>query len=104
MQMKVFKQILGVHKQTTNYGVFLELGKTTLNLECIKLGIKNWERIRMGSGNAFVLDTYSEALKEGLPWLKGVEGHLEKNNLSYFLREKNSPINIPSSIKSYIKL
>ena len=57
MQMKVFKQILGVHKQTTNHGVLLELGKTTLNLECIKLGIKNWERIRMGSGNAIILDT-----------------------------------------------
>ena len=27
-----------VQKQTTNLGVLLELGKTTLDLECIKLG------------------------------------------------------------------
>ena len=88
MQMKVFKQILGVHKQTTNHGVLLELGKSTLNLECIKFGIKNWERIRMGSGNAIILDTYRDALKEGLPWLKGVEEHLDSNNLNYFYRRK----------------
>jgi hypothetical protein len=103
MQMKVFKQILGVHKQTTNHGVLLELGKTTLNLECIKLGIKNWERIRMGSGNAIILDTYSDALKEGLPWLKGVEGHLERNNLNYFFTRKEFPNKYPFIYKKLYK-
>ena len=36
MQMKVFKQILGVRTQTTNLGVLLELGKCTLDLEWCK--------------------------------------------------------------------
>ena len=44
--MKVFKQILGVHKQTTNLGVLLELGRRTLDIECIKLAIKNRERVK----------------------------------------------------------
>ena len=101
--MKVFKQILGVHKQTTNHGVLLELGKTTLNLECIKLGIKNWERIRMGTGNAIILDTYSDALKEGLPWLKGVEGHLERNNLNYLFTRKEFPNKYPFIYKKLYK-
>ena len=46
MQMKVYKQILGVNKQTTNLGVLLELGRQTLDVYCNKTGIKNWE----GSG------------------------------------------------------
>ena len=45
-QMKVFKQILGVHKQTTNLVVLLELGRTNIHIECVKFSIKNWERIR----------------------------------------------------------
>ena len=84
MQMKVFKQILGVHKQTTNSGVLLEMGKATLNIECIKFGIKNWERIRNGRGNAILIDSYTDASKENLPWLMGVKSILEKNNLLFF--------------------
>ncbi len=51
MQMKVFKQILGVHKQTTNLGVLLELGKHTLDIECIK----NWARINKWNANNLLL-------------------------------------------------
>ena len=43
--MKVLKKILGVQKQPINLVVLLELGRTTLDLECIKLGVKNWERM-----------------------------------------------------------
>ena len=84
MQLKVFKQILGVHKQTTNSGVLLELGRATLELECIKFSTKNWERIRKGMGNAILIDTFKDATKEDLPWLRGILSNLEKNNLIYF--------------------
>ena len=84
MQMKVFKQILGVHKQTTNSGVLLELGRATLELECIKFSTKNWERNRKGMGNAILIDTFKDATKEDLPWLRGILSNLEKNNLTYF--------------------
>ena len=33
--------------------------------------------------NSLIVDSYKEAVKEGLPWISGVEGHLEKNNLHY---------------------
>ena len=46
LYMRIYKEILGVSKQTTNIGVLLELGKTTLDIDAIKLGIKNWERVR----------------------------------------------------------
>ena len=81
--MKVFKSILGVHKQATNLGVLLELGRTTLDIECIKFATKNWERIKKGTANNLIIDSYKDASCEGLPWLVGVEGHLERNSLHY---------------------
>ena len=40
------KQLLGVHKRTTNNGVLMELGKTPIQFLAIKFAIKNWERIK----------------------------------------------------------
>ena len=86
--MKVLKQILGVQKQTTNLGVLLELGKTTLDLECIKLGVKNWERIKKGNANTLLKASYKDATVEELPWISGIRLNLEKNGLlSLFLDE-----------------
>ena len=51
MQMKVFKMILRVDNQATNLGVLLDLGMATLDIECIKFAIKNWERIKKGTAN-----------------------------------------------------
>ena len=87
MQMKVYKQILGVHKQATNFGVLLELGRCTLDVECIKSGIKNLERIRGGDANKLIVDSYGDALEEGLPWVVGAEGHLVASGLDGLLPE-----------------
>ena len=51
--MSMLKQILGVQKQTTNIGVFLELGRVPIIFQAKKLAIKNWERIRKGEGITF---------------------------------------------------
>ena len=86
--LKVLKQILGVHKQTTNLGVLLELGRTTLDIDCIKLGVKNWERIRKKNANSLLIASHTDAMKEQLPWISGIRGILEKNGLlSLFLNE-----------------
>lgn len=86
--MKVLKQILGVQKQTINLGVLLELGKTTLDLECIKLGVKNWERIKKGNANTLLRASYKDANIEELPWISGIRLNLENNGLlSLFLNE-----------------
>ena len=42
-------------------------------------------------------------MKEGLPWLKGVEGHLEGNNLNYFFRRKEFNIKYPFIYKKLYK-
>ena len=79
--MKVLKQILGVQKQTTNLGVLLELGRMPLNLDCIKLGVKNWERIKKAKANPLLMASYREATAEELPWISRVKGILEDNGL-----------------------
>ena len=68
LHMKVLKQILGVHKLTTNLGVLLEIGKTPLDIDCIKLGVKNWERIRKENANS-LMASYNDAITEELPWI-----------------------------------
>ena len=83
MQMKVYKQILGVQRQTTNIGVLLELGRHPLNMECIKLGLKNWEMIRGGNANELIIDCHNVALKEDLPWLVKIKEHLSEKKNGY---------------------
>ena len=46
-------------------------------------GVKNWERIRKGDANSLIVDSYKDASKEGLPWISGIEGHLERNSLHH---------------------
>ena len=77
------KQFLGVQKETTNIGVLLELGRIPLRNFIIKSAIKNWERIKSGDANSLIVDSYKDASKEGLPWISGVEEHLERNSLHY---------------------
>ena len=88
LHMKVLKQILGVQKQTANLGVLLELGRTPLDIDCIMLGVKNWERIRKGQANNILVSSYSDAIMEQLPWIEGIRKNLESNGLiSLFTNE-----------------
>ena len=97
LHMKVLKQILGVQKQTTNIGVLLELGRIPLYLECIKLGTKNWERIKQGKANSLLLASYKDAMTEKLPWISRVKLNLEENGLlSLFVNQY--PANKPQFI------
>ena len=95
--MKVLKQVLGVQKQTTNLGVLLELGRIPLHIECTKLGIKNWERIKQEKANPLLLASYRDALKEELPWTSRVKLNLEKNGL-FSLFVNQYPANKPQFI------
>ena len=63
LQMRIFKELLGVNKKTTNIGVLLELGRTSLNINAVKLGLKNWERIRKGEANAILVPTRMQGTK-----------------------------------------
>ena len=48
VHLRFCKDLLGVQKQTVNLGVYLELGRTPLNISGDKLCVKNWERIARG--------------------------------------------------------
>ena len=88
LQMRIFKELLGVNKKTTNIGVLLELGRTSLNINAVKLGLKNWERVRKGEANAILVASYKDAMDENLSWIQGVKGYLQRNGLlTLFLNE-----------------
>ena len=88
LQMRIFKEVLGVSKQSTNIGVLLELGRFPLNINARKLGIKNWERIRRGNANSILSASYNDSMATNLPWTQGIKGHLEGNGLlSLFINE-----------------
>ena len=83
LHMMMCKQILGVQKQTTNLGVLLELGRTPLSLCAAKFFVKNWERIRLGSGNEILIDTYKEG---DICWDLSIKSLLETNGmLNYYI-------------------
>lgn len=88
LQMRVFKEILGVKKQTTNIGVLLELGRNSLGIEAIKLAIKNWERIRKGNANTILLASYLDACDTRLTWIQRVKYHLERNGHLYLFERE----------------
>ena len=86
VQMRFFKEILGVGKKTANIGVLLELGRHPLLINAIKLSIKNWERIRKGDANSLLLASYSDSMNMNLPWTEGIKKQLEGNGqLIHFL-------------------
>ena len=86
LNMMMCKQILGVQKQTTNYGVLLELGKTPLHIQAKKLAIKNWERIRQGKANEILLTSCRE---NSNTWDLAIKECLEINGLLYFYENSN---------------
>ena len=71
LQMKFYKDLLGVQKQTTNNGVMLELGQVPLNLQANKNAIKNWSRITNDPKcNKLVTSSYDNGISNNLSWTK----------------------------------
>ena len=63
----------------------------------MKLGIKNWERIKQEKANPLLLASYRYAITEELPWISRVKLHLEENGLlSLFVNQY--PANKPQFI------
>ena len=47
VQMRIYKDLLGVQRQTTNVGVFLELGEIPLSIHAKRNCINNYFRIKV---------------------------------------------------------
>ena len=84
LHISICKQLIGVHKSTTNIGVLLEVGRVPLTLYARKLAIKNWERIRKNKANSLIIESYKESLKEKLPWVIHIKKLLEENGMLTF--------------------
>ena len=86
LHMLICKQLLGVHRSTTNIGVLLELGRIPLEIYAVKLAVKNWERIKKNKANCLVPASYSNAVGENLIWVANIRNTLENNGmLSFFI-------------------
>ena len=88
LHMMMCKQILGVQKQTTNVGVLLETGRIPLSIWAAKFSVKNWERIRLGSGNEILIDVYKEG--DGC-WDLSIKSLLETNGMLNFYIDNPEP-------------
>ena len=100
LHIMICKQILGVHRSTTNIGILLELGRIPLNIYAIKMAVKNWERIKKNNANSLVLASYRDAMAENLPWVISVKHILENNGMFSFFT--NSYDNKPSFINKRV--
>ena len=86
LHMSMCKQLLGVHRTTTNFGVLLELGRIPLEILTAKMAVKNWERIKKGKANCLLLASYRDAMGNNLPWILSIKNILEKNGMLSFFK------------------
>ena len=77
LQIMIYKQILGVQKQTNNIGVLLELSRIPLDIFARKSTIKNWERIKLKHATGLLLASYNDATPKHLPWVSNIKDLLE---------------------------
>ena len=84
LHISICKQLIGVHKSTTNIGALCEVGRVPLTLYARKLAIRNLERIRKNKANSLIIDSYKESLKEKLPWVIHIKKLLEENGMLTF--------------------
>ena len=71
--------------------MYLELGKTPISIEAKKLSVKNWERIRKGQANVYLLASYQDAMNQELLWINQIKKVLETNGfLSLYIDDHSS--------------
>ena len=88
------KQLLGVHRQTTNNGVLLELGQVPLSIYAKKIAIKNWETVATYKRNKMITKSYESAITHNLKWLTGIKTNLEEIGMydAYLNKHDNTHI------------
>ena len=90
LHLRFCKELLGVQIQTTNSGVFLELGQLPLELYAIKNSIKNWTRISGGgTANDQIKKSYKFSLTKELSWTAQIELSLSSIGMLELFVTKN---------------
>ena len=83
VQNSVYKQILGVQKQTTTIGVLMELGQYPLSLYAKQAAIKNWIRIsKLKKANELVHKSFSFAVSQNYEWPNRVLDYLSQMGMA----------------------
>ena len=84
------KQLLGVHKSTTNIWVLLELGRTPLMHFAQKSAIKNWSRIHNSKTNSVMRASYKGAVTDDLDWYQKITSSINEIGLGNVLDPSTS--------------
>ena len=97
LHRKFCKQLLGVHTQTTNTAVYLEIGRLPLDLYAKKNATKNWDRICLKhTGNELILASCNES-SEG-DWVHSVKNTLSQVGLlNVYLNEALNEVPSPQT-------
>ena len=87
LHMQFCRQLLGVQKNTTNYGVLLELGRIPLMIEAKCRSIKNWDRIKNKMANQLLTISHENSCLEDLNWTKSISNTLSEHGLQIYYTE-----------------
>ena len=103
LHLRFCKNILGVHKSTTNIGVLLEIGRVPLKLSAQKAAIKNWERIRSKKANSILMSSFNGAKSDSLTWYSSIKSCLEGNGMMEYSIENTLPYTTNIYQKFYMR-
>ena len=79
VQIRFYKDILGVQKQTTNVGVLMELGEIPITIYAKKNCIKNYLRITfLKRANNILTASVQTSTVSGSPWLFAIKDCLDR--------------------------
>ena len=99
IHLRFCKDLLGVQKQTVNLGVYLELGRTPLNILGNKLCVKNWKRIARGEASDIVNKSYVFNTNNDTGWGRAIKDSVSRIGLmTVFGNQTGNP-----QIKSYLR-
>ena len=87
LHMQFCKNVLGVQRCTTNYGVLSEIGREPIFLNAQKAMVKNWERIRNREANNLLISSYENAEDLNLEWIKRINSCLTEKGMQNFTLE-----------------
>ena len=77
LQNSIYKQLLGVQKQTTTLGILLELGQIPLSIYAKKMALKNWIRIaKQKTANDLLGKSYKYSITLNFTWPSRVKESL----------------------------
>ena len=83
IHLPFLKWALGVHRKSSNIGVWGESGRYPIIYQCIRLSINYYTRLTKLDSSSFVFAALQEQKRLNLPWYKNIESLLKLDEI-YF--------------------